>query len=111
MIDTFCALLQEKLSYGPQERDMCLMHHEIQSELPCGKRQMHSSTLLAYGTPEESSMAKTVGLTASVGVELLLTGQVERTGVHIPTTPDIYVPGLQILEREGLSFTEHVRDL
>ena len=53
-------------------------------------------------------MAKTVGITAAVGVELVLgngDGPVQG-GVHIPISPQFYGPGLRMLEEEGLRFVE-----
>ena len=51
-------------------------------------------------------MAKTVGYTIAIGAQLILDDVVKGKGVLIPTTPDIYIPGLSLLEREGIVFHE-----
>jgi alpha-aminoadipic semialdehyde synthase len=54
-------------------------------------------------------MAKTVGMSAAIGVELILRGDVLGRGVLTPTTPDIYHPALARLESEGIRFVEKMR--
>lgn len=61
----------------------------------------------SYGDPNgTTAMAKTVGVTAALGAQMILDGALKRTGVAIPTTPDIYGPCLEALGREGLHFKE-----
>ncbi|RLO07562.1 hypothetical protein DYB28_000243 [Aphanomyces astaci] len=103
-IDAFCALLIQKLSYLPGERDMAIMHHEFGVEFPDRRREV-----ITYGDDESTVMAKTVGMSAAIGVELILRGDVQSTGVLTPTTPDIYTPGLARLEAEGIRFIEKTR--
>ncbi|KAL3894789.1 MAG: hypothetical protein SGCHY_005070 [Lobulomycetales sp.] len=108
VLDSFCHLLQLHCQYGAGERDMILMHHEFGVELADGGSETHTSTLVAYGDPEGySAMAKTVGLPAAMGVDLILSGQIEKgRGVIAPITPDIYEPILARLEDEGIVFQE-----
>jgi hypothetical protein len=51
-------------------------------------------------------MAKTVGLPAAMAVRRLLRGELNRTGVCVPVSADIYEPVLAELETEGIRFTE-----
>lgn len=37
---------------------------------------------------------------------MLLEGRVRRTGLVVPTTPDLYEPLLEELERHGIRFRE-----
>jgi len=65
------------------------------------------STLIDFGTPEgESAMARTVGTPAAVGARMILEGEIDLTGVHIPELPEIYEPVLDELERLGIAFEE-----
>jgi len=106
VMDAFCALLEDKLAYGKGERDMALMYHEFGVESGSGQQEKLTSTFMAYGTPDgDTVMAKTVGLTAAVGVELVLQGELS-SGVLTPMMPSVYKPGLQKLEGEGIIFTE-----
>ncbi|CAK4130240.1 unnamed protein product [Aphanomyces euteiches] len=109
-IDAFCALLIKKLSYAPGERDMAIMHHEFGVEYS-DRREFITSTYVGYGNEESTVMAKTVGMSAAIGVELILRGDVASHGVLTPTTPDIYTPGLARLEAEGIRFVEKTRVL
>merc|ERR1712110_984802 len=96
------------------ERDMVAMFHQFGVTFPNSERadEIRTSELLGYGTPEgDTIMGKTVGITIAVGAELLLSGAGKGGGVLLPITPDIYEPGLQMLEQEGLVFKEHARVL
>jgi hypothetical protein len=76
------------------------------AEYPDHKEKI-SSTMIDFGIPNgDSSMNRTVGLPAAVGVRLVLEGQVESRGVLVPVLPEIYEPALVELERLGLQFTE-----
>ncbi|CAH0491240.1 unnamed protein product [Peronospora farinosa] len=107
ILDAFCALLQDKLSYQPGERDMAIMHHEFGIEYEDGKKEKRTSTFVGYGSEKgDTIMAKTVGLSAAIGVQLILQDAVQNRGVLTPTTPDIYNPALARLEVEGVRFIE-----
>ncbi|OWZ14658.1 Alpha-aminoadipic semialdehyde synthase [Phytophthora megakarya] len=107
ILDAFCALLQEKLAYQPGERDMAIMHHEFGIEYEDGKKEKRTSTFVGYGSEKgDTIMAKTVGLSAAIGVQLILQDAVQGRGVLTPTTPDIYGPALARLEVEGVRFIE-----
>ncbi|POM62970.1 Alpha-aminoadipic semialdehyde synthase [Phytophthora palmivora] len=107
ILDAFCALLQDKLSYQPGERDMAIMHHEFGIEYKDGKKEKRTSTFVGYGSEKgDTIMAKTVGLSAAIGVQLILQDAVQGRGVLTPTTPDIYIPALARLEVEGVRFIE-----
>ena len=86
--------------------------------------------MIAFGAEEpggDTAMAKTVGLTAAAGVELMLGEQkpagkqhlhypsancgrltlsLGTGGVHIPTGKGVYEPVLEMLAAEGLGFAE-----
>jgi alpha-aminoadipic semialdehyde synthase len=107
ILDAFCALLQDKLAYQPGERDMAIMHHEFGIEYEDGKKEKRTSTFVGYGSDKgDTIMAKTVGLSAAIGVQLILQDAVQGRGVLTPTTPDIYGPALARLEVEGVRFSE-----
>lgn len=107
LLDSFCTLLQDKLAYAPDERDMAIMHHEFGVEYPDGKKEKRTSTFVGYGSGgQDTIMAKTVGVTAAIGVRMILQDAVQGRGVLTPTTPDIYAPALARLEVEGVKFIE-----
>ena len=45
-------------------------------------------------------MGQTVGYTTAIGIELILEGLVERRGVIMPTSKDIYEPALHRLKEQ-----------
>jgi len=109
VMDAFCTLLTERLSYAPGERDMVAMHHHFVAKYEDGRMEEHESSFMGFGEPGgQTSMAKTVGLTAGIGAELLLRGSIQGRGVLVPTTKDIYLPALEMLEKEGIVFEETV---
>lgn len=94
------------MEYAPNERDMVLMHHEFGVRTPTGS-ETHTSTLVAYGdVGGYSAMAKTVGVPAGMGVELMLKGGIGGRGVIGPIDRDVYEPVLKGLEDEGIVFVE-----
>ena len=108
-VSALSSLLATKLAYGPTERDMVLMHHSFGVELEDGRTETRTSSLIAFGEPGgDTSMAKTVGVTAAIGAQLVLDGLVSDTGVMLPTKANIYVPALRMLKEEGIDFEESV---
>ncbi|KAF9997575.1 hypothetical protein BGZ79_008731, partial [Entomortierella chlamydospora] len=108
-LDSFCALLMNKLKYNPMERDMVILHHEFGVQLKDGSEQTRTSTLTSYGSFETyTAMAKTVGLPAAMATEMLLKGEIPEKGVLAPTLPHVYNPILEKLDREGVSVLEQI---
>eukprot|EP00123_Amoebidium_parasiticum_P022769 comp9461_c0_seq1/m.4511 comp9461_c0_seq1/g.4511 ORF comp9461_c0_seq1/g.4511 comp9461_c0_seq1/m.4511 type:complete len:949 (-) comp9461_c0_seq1:594-3440(-) len=111
-IDTLCALLTKKLCYKPGERDMVIMRHLVGIEWPNKKKEIHTSTLVAYGAPHgegDSAMATTVGIPAGIAARMILDGTIKRYGVLAPVTEDIYEPMLELLGNEGIALREGMR--
>ncbi len=111
-LDVLAALMFGKMSYGEGERDMIALCHYFTASFPNGEREEITSTLIAYGEPDgDSAMASTVGLPAAIGAKLVLEGRIVKPGVHVPVTPDVYVPVLEELERLGISCVETTRKI
>ncbi|KAJ3217080.1 hypothetical protein HDU67_008549 [Dinochytrium kinnereticum] len=107
ILDSFCALLQAKLIYEKDERDMVIMHHEFGIRWGSNVNEHRTSTLIAYGDPlGYSAMAKTVGLPAAIATEMILNREIDRMGVLAPVYKDIYDPMLVKLEAEGIKFRD-----
>jgi saccharopine dehydrogenase (NADP+, L-glutamate forming) len=63
--------------------------------------------MVDFGIPHgDTSMSRTVGLPAAIGVRMILQGKINLTGVHTPVVPEIYEPVLAELEKLGIGFTE-----
>ncbi|KAG5458902.1 MAG: Saccharopine dehydrogenase-domain-containing protein, partial [Olpidium bornovanus] len=109
-LDMFCALLSRRLRYLPGERDMVVLQHEFGVETRSGRRETRTSTFVAYGGPQYTAMAKTVGYPAAIAAELLLRGQIHERGVLAPVSPHVYNPIIERLEKEGIRVTECTRE-
>ena len=98
IMDVMVAVMLDKMSYSPGERDMLVLHHQFTAEFP-GHEEAITSTMVDYGIPDgDSSMARTVSLPAAIGTRLVLEGGIDRKGVLAPVHPDIYKPVLAELE-------------
>ena len=107
LIDSLCTHLERELSFKEGERDLVILHHDFVIQRKSGRKENLISTLIAYGTPGGyTAMSKTVGLPTAFGTQLLLDGQLKRTGVVAPMTKDIYLPMLEKLEGRGIHFVE-----
>jgi saccharopine dehydrogenase-like NADP-dependent oxidoreductase len=110
-LDVLAALMNDKLVYEENERDLCVMQHEFEAEYPGGRRERTVSTLVDFGIPgEDSSMARTVSLPAAIGARMILEGKIADRGVFIPVKPSIYEPVLEELEKDvGVVFREETQ--
>jgi len=65
------------------------------------------SIMIDYGIPDgDSSMSRTVGLPAAIGVRMILDGTITDRGVLIPIKKSIYEPILKELEEMNITFIE-----
>ena len=106
------AKMLEKLQYEEGEKDMIMLQHQFIASYPGDKKEKITSTLIDFGIPHgDTSMARTVGLPAAISTKLILEGKIEKTGVHIPVTPEIYIPILQELKELDIVFKEKKEEL
>ncbi|KIJ37526.1 hypothetical protein M422DRAFT_211260 [Sphaerobolus stellatus SS14] len=116
-IDLLTLVLSKQLKYNENEHDMVVLMHELTVSSPLSKsndpslsaRQLeetHTSTLIAYGTPTSSAMARTVGLPVAFATLSVLDGKVRDRGVCGPTSPEVYESVLEGMEIVGLGMKE-----
>jgi len=106
------AKMLEKLQYEEGERDMIILQHQFIASFRENKKERITSTLIDFGIPHgDTSMARTVGLPAAISTKLILEGKIDKTGVHIPVTPEIYVPILQELKELDIAFKEKKEEM
>lgn len=111
--DVSCLCMEEKLAYGETEQDMVLLHHEVEIEFPKDQTtEKQAATLLEFGRNKNgkmiSAMAFTVGVPAAIGALLLLTNKLQNRGVLRPIIPEVYEPGLDILQAYGIKLMEKI---
>ena len=107
----FGDVLAEKLSMTDEDRDLVVMRHcFIIEDTKTKQRWNHYSTLVASGHSKVQGgytiMAKTVGVTAAIGMRMILDKKISQRGVLSPVTKEIYDPILQELERLGVTMVE-----
>lgn len=105
-LDALCNLFEEKLQYGPNERDMIVMRHQFLVDYDDKKEEI-TSTLIDYGHPGgPSSMSRTVALPVAIASHMILQNEINLKGVFRPTVPEIYDPILNELEKHNIEFEE-----
>jgi saccharopine dehydrogenase-like NADP-dependent oxidoreductase len=110
-VDVLTARMLETMSYAESERDMLVLQHTFIAKY-AGRTERIQSTMIDFGVPGgDSSMNRTVGLPAAVGVRFILEGRFDTPGVQVPVTPEFYEPALAELENLGIQFTETVEEL
>jgi len=106
-------ILNEKLPLPAGKRDMVILMHILEAEFPnTNTRKKYVSTLVDYGEQNGiTSIAKTVGAPAAIAAKLILLGELNITGTHIPTHQLIYTKVLIELETLKLKFVEKVEEI
>jgi saccharopine dehydrogenase (NADP+, L-glutamate forming) len=100
-------LMIGKMSLGYEERDMVALQHIFLASYPDAAQEVIRSRMLDFGTPAtDTSIARTVALPAAIGVEMILSGQINVKGVFRPTIPEIYAPILDKLEELDIKMVE-----
>jgi len=109
--DILLELLQKKWKFREKDKDMVILHTEVEYLLE-DKGEKITSTLVLYGSENfNTAMSATVGLPMGVGVNLILNKKIEEKGVIIPIHQDIYKPALKELSILGIKFKEQVKSI
>ena len=101
-------ILEKKWTLDPGDKDMIVMWHKLCYKKPGEKelKEINSSLVVIGDESPRTAMAKTVGLPVGMAARLVLSGEFDIRGVHIPTIPDLYKPILAELEEHGIEFNE-----
>lgn len=104
------SLLEEKWKLNSGDKDMIVMQHQFEYQLPNLKQvQKLNSSLVVIGKNENhTAMALTVGLPLAITVKNFLTKRFSLYGVQIPTKKEIYEPLLKELEDYQIIFSEQL---
>ncbi len=100
------ALLEEKLTLDPGDKDMIVMQHQIEYILDNKRHRIVSSMSILGEDQVHTAMSKTVGIPVGIAAKLILQGKTSLTGVQIPIHPQIYDPVMKELDKYGVRFTE-----
>ncbi|HTD93258.1 MAG TPA: saccharopine dehydrogenase C-terminal domain-containing protein, partial [Chitinophagaceae bacterium] len=99
--------VEHTLMLQPQDKDMIVMLHQFEYMIDGSKKILDSSLVVKGEDSLRTAMAKTVGLPLGIAARLILNGQIDLTGLHIPTHKKIYGPVLKELEEYGIRFQEN----
>jgi saccharopine dehydrogenase-like NADP-dependent oxidoreductase len=99
-------LLEEKWLLKTHDKDMIVMQHLFEYVLNGNTHKINSSLVVKGDDQIYTAMAKTVGLPVAIGVKMILKGELNLSGVKIPTCKEIYEPVLKELKNYGISFIE-----
>jgi len=98
--------VEKKLALRPYDKDMIVMLHELEYEVRGQKSEVRSSLVVKGENSLRTAMAKTVGLPLGIAAKHILNGKIKMTGLHIPTSKEIYEPVLAELEKYAVKFHE-----
>ncbi len=105
-LDVLVQRMLAKMQYAPGERDMLVMQHEFVVRFR-DRTETIRSTMVDYGIPNgDTSMSRLVGLPAAIAARMVLQGEMDLTGVQVPTVPAVYEPVLAELATMGVRFHE-----
>ena len=104
------AILEEQWALQPADRDLIVMQHQFEIQTQLGIKKITSSLVNVGQDAVYTAMAKTVGLPLAIAVDLFLKGEISLRGLQLPVVPELYLPILEALEKEGIRFEERVGD-
>lgn len=101
-------LLLEKWEFKQDDKDMVILHTEVEYEHEQKIEKMISSIVIYGEDSTNTAMAATVGLPLAIGAKLVLDDKIKERGVLIPIHEDIYNPTLLELAELGIKPTEQI---
>ncbi len=101
-------LLLEKWKFQNDDKDMVILHTEVEYEHDRQKEKIVSSIIVYGKDSTNTAMSATVGLPLAIATNLVLDEKLKERGVMIPIYEDIYKPTLAKLAELGIKPTEHV---
>jgi saccharopine dehydrogenase-like NADP-dependent oxidoreductase len=104
-------ILKKKWTPRKDEKDMIVMWHKFDFKEGDRAREIQAHMVVVGDDANNTAMAKTVGLPLGVAAKMILTGQIQLSGVQIPTRREVYKPVLKELEQMGFEFSEREIDL
>ncbi len=99
-------ILEKKWTLDSEDKDMVIMWHKFDYMELGQHKQIQSSMVVIGDNQTYTAMAKTVGLPVAIATKLMLNGIINKTGIIIPLTKDIYDPILDELANYGINFNE-----
>ncbi|MEM9933003.1 MAG: saccharopine dehydrogenase family protein [Bacteroidota bacterium] len=99
-------ILKKRWQLTSADKDMIVMLHKFKYAEKGELKEIQSHMVCTGKDEWQTGMSMTVGLPLGIAAELILTKDIQETGVCIPNKPGIYLPLLKGLGDHGISFTE-----
>jgi saccharopine dehydrogenase (NADP+, L-glutamate forming) len=99
-------LLMQKWTLKPEDKDLIIMQHEFEYEINSEEKTLYSTMHYEGEDSTNTAMSKLVGLPLGIFTKLLLDGEIDLRGVHIPVTKEVYSKVLRELEQFDVHFKE-----
>ncbi|HWR94884.1 MAG TPA: saccharopine dehydrogenase C-terminal domain-containing protein [Flavobacterium sp.] len=99
-------ILSDSWTLQPNDKDMVVMFHKFGYELNGIKKEINSNMRCIGDDQTYTAMAKTVGLPVAIATLLILNKKITTPGVQLPINKEVYLPILNELEKNGISFIE-----
>lgn len=95
--------MEQKLMFGKDDNDMVVMMHELEYEAD-GKKFSANRRLMVKGRGREAAADIVTALILGIAARLVLAGEINLRGLHLPIKPSIYGPVLEGLASYGVRF-------
>jgi len=99
-------LLMQKWMLQPNDKDLIIMQHEFEYTVDGEEKTLFSTMHYEGENATDTGMSKLVGLPLGIFTKLLLDGEINLRGVHIPVTKEVYSKVLKELEQFDVYFKE-----
>eukprot|EP01063_Lacrimia_lanifica_P019909 TRINITY_DN27303_c0_g1_i1.p1 TRINITY_DN27303_c0_g1~~TRINITY_DN27303_c0_g1_i1.p1 ORF type:complete len:961 (+),score=424.34 TRINITY_DN27303_c0_g1_i1:54-2936(+) len=111
IIDSLSTHLAKTLALESHENDFVMMYHRVIADMPDGSVKQYEAKMTERGLPGSSATANTVGLPVAIGAQLVLNGEIAKSGIVRPITPEVYNPVMRELAQLGIRLRESVQDV
>jgi len=111
-MEAFGDILEKKLTYKNDERDMVIMYHKLRTVNTANNKndyKQYESNLLVYGDDEYTAMARCVGFPLGVATQLVLNNELNYDdcyGVINGAHEKLAVKVLETCKQFGIVFEE-----
>lgn len=105
------SILEKKWKLEDTDTDWVIMVHFLEYTKDNKSYKIESSLSLEGHDNIFTAMSRTVGMPIAYACELILEGKINEVGVHLPILPQLYLPILEKLEKEGIHFNETITEI
>jgi saccharopine dehydrogenase-like NADP-dependent oxidoreductase len=100
------SIIEPHIQYGPDERDVVVVRIDVRGRKD-GKRAHVLHQVIDLRDPDtgHTAMCRTVGYTASIGAQMIASGQISKRGLLAVVNDVPFAPLVRELEKRGIQIT------